>query len=64
MVLASGELEAARIVLRLEHDLVSNLVRLAVLRQVEVGLSDDDLLTIADHVDLELRLDTKCETHS
>ena len=56
MVLPSHQLEAAWVVLRLQHDLVSDLVGLTVNSKVEIGLSNDSLLSIAYHIDLKLRL--------
>ena len=56
MVLPSHQLEAAWVVLRLQHDLVSDLVGLTVYSKVEIGLSNDSLLSIAYHIDLKLRL--------
>ena len=56
MVLPSHQLEAAWVVLRLQHNLVSDLVGLTVNSKVEIGLSNDSLLSIAYHIDLKLRL--------
>ena len=56
MVLPSDQLEAARVVLRLQHYLVSVLFGLAVYRKIEICLSDYLLFAIVYHVDLELRL--------
>ena len=56
MVLPSHQLEAARVVLWLQHDLVSDLVGLTVYSKVEIGLSNDSLLSIAYHIHLKLRL--------
>ena len=54
MVLPSYQLEAAWVILGLQHDLVVDLGGLAVDREIEISLSDDLFLTIADHIDLEL----------
>ena len=54
MVLPSHQLEAARVNLGLQHDLVGDLGGLAVDREIEISLSDNLLLTIVDHIDLEL----------
>ena len=54
MVLPSYQLEAAWVILWLQHYLVSVLFRLAVYRKIEICLSDYFLLAIAYHVDLEL----------
>ena len=56
MVLPLNQLEAAWVILRLEHYLVSVLFRLAVYRKIEICLSDYLLLAIAYHVYLKLRL--------
>lgn len=56
MVLPSDQLEAAWVILRLQHYLVSVLFGLAVYRKIEICLSDYLLLSIVYHVDLKLRL--------
>ena len=54
MVLPSHQLEAARVILGLKHNLVGDLGGLAVYCEIEISLTDNLLLTITDHVDLEL----------
>uniref|UniRef100_A0A7S3MTG1 Uncharacterized protein n=1 Tax=Favella ehrenbergii TaxID=182087 RepID=A0A7S3MTG1_9SPIT len=56
MVFADNQLEEARVVPRIDHDLLIDLLRGAETSQIKVGFSDDDLGAIlALHYNLELR---------